>query len=311
MVSLTSCFSLVSFVEKFHRKTFESSNLSPQTIKIDSETTINLWAPNQRSKPIVLKPSLVLIHGFGFNPLWQWYKQVKFLSDYFCLYIPELIFTGKSTTTSSERTEIFQAVSIAKAMDHMGIKTYSVIGSSYGGFVAYHMARLFPEKIDKVVIANSAINMRLKDNEELLKKINFKKIEDLLMPVKASQLRMLMSLTYYKPPFSPDFLLKDIIRTMMSDNREEKLQLLKGLTIGKDNTIEVSSLQQQVLILWGEHDGIFPVEKAYELKELLGDKVTMEVIKKTSHEPQLENPKIFNDIVMKFLEVPPVAAAEY
>ncbi|KAI3889052.1 hypothetical protein MKX03_012485 [Papaver bracteatum] len=301
MGSLTSCFSLVSFVEKFHRKTFESSNLSPQTIKIDSETTISLWAPNKSSKATVLKPPLVLLHGFGFNPLWQWYKQVKFLSGYFYLYIPELIFTGKSTTTSSERTEIFQAVSIAKVMDHLGIETYSVIGSSYGGFVAYHMARLFPEKIDKVIIANSAINMRLKDNEELLKKINFKKIEDLLMPVKASQLRMLMSLTYYKPPFLPDFLLKDIIRTMMSDNREEKLQLLKGLTIGKDNTIEISSLPQQVLILWGERDGIFPVEKAYELKELLGDKVTMEVIKKTSHEPQLENPKILNGIVMKFL----------
>ncbi|RZC64076.1 hypothetical protein C5167_025846 [Papaver somniferum] len=300
MESSTSCFSLVSFEEKFHRRTFKSSNLSPQTINIDSETTINVWAPNKSSKATVFKPSLVLLHGFAFNPLWNWCNQVKFLSNHFCLYIPELIFTGKSTTTSSERTEIFQAVSIGKVMDHLGVKTYSVVGSSYGGFVAYHMARLFPEKIEKVVIANSAINMRLKDNEELLKKINFEKIEDLLLPVKASQLRMLLSLTYYKPPFSPDFLLKDIIKTTMSD-REENLQLLKGLTIGKSNTVEISILQQQVLIIWGEYDGLFPVEKAYELKELLGEKVSLEVIKKTSHEPMLENPKLFNDIIMKFV----------
>ncbi|MCL7044177.1 hypothetical protein MKW94_022262 [Papaver nudicaule] len=241
MEPTASCFSLISFVEKFHRKAFKSSNLALHTIKIDSETTIQLWSPTPSSKTTVCKPSLVLIHGFGFNPLWQWYKQVKLLSIHFSLYIPELIFTGKSTTTSSERTEIFQAVSLGKVMETLGVETYSVLGSSYGGFVAYHMARLFPQRVERVVIANSAINLRLKDNEELLKNINFEKIEDLLMPVKASQLRMLMSLTYYKPPFSPDFLLRHII------------------------------------------------------------KVSMEVIKKTAHEPQLENPKLFNDTVMNFL----------
>lgn len=90
------------------------------------------------------------------------------------------------------------------------------------------------------------------------------------------------------------------------ENREEKMQLLMGLTIGKDDNVQVFPLQQvrkmtgfsvlvqfnpqysnvyllnmkiyifsfvcvnamqEVLIVWGEYDQIFPLEKALELKK--------------------------------------------
>ncbi|KAF9598080.1 hypothetical protein IFM89_033313 [Coptis chinensis] len=58
---------------------------------------------------------------------------------------------------------------------------------------------------------------------------------------------------------------------------------------------------QEVLIVWGEQDKIFPLKNTLELKELLGDKARLEVIKNTSHIPQTEGPNHFNDIAMKFL----------
>ncbi|EPS61347.1 hypothetical protein M569_13450, partial [Genlisea aurea] len=86
-----------------------------------------------------------------------------------------------------------------------------------------------------------------------------------------------------------------------SNNRKEKLGLLKGLSIAHDENVTISPLPQDVLIVWGEKDGLFLVEKAYEIEKLMGKKARLEVMKKTAHVPQMENPSEFNSIVLAFL----------
>ncbi|KAI3965425.1 hypothetical protein MKX01_042906 [Papaver californicum] len=284
--------------ESYLRNTFTSSGLSTKSINIDSDTNIHYWSPVQ---PLSLPP-LVLLHGFGGNSLWQWSKQIRYFSTHFTLYVPDLIFIGMSVTKSSERSEIFQAVSVGKLLELLGVTRYSVMGTSYGGFVAYHMARLWPDRVEKVVIASSALNITSKDVEESLKKAKIEKIESLFMPSSPAELLTCIRLMHKQIPiYVPEFLLKDLLNILCNENRKERLELLKGTIVGKEDVISILPLQQEVLLVWGEDDPIFPLEKGYELKELIGDKVSMEVMLKTSHTPQIENPKQFNDIVMKFL----------
>ncbi|KAI3882824.1 hypothetical protein MKX03_016620 [Papaver bracteatum] len=204
----TSCFSFVSFFEKYHIKTFKSCHLSSQCIKIDSETTIHLWKPNAKTNN---KPALILIHGFGANSLWQW-------------------------PTSSDRTEIFQEDCLAKVMECLGVDKYSIIGTSYGGFVGYRMASLWPNRVERIVIASSAVNMRLKDNEDLIKKSGVEKIEDLLIPVRASEMRTLLRFAVHKRlHFLPDFLLNDIINVNLI------------FVIGKTNNLKGKPIDRPVI----------------------------------------------------------------
>ncbi|PKI76004.1 hypothetical protein CRG98_003554 [Punica granatum] len=206
------------------------------------------------------KPSLVLVHGFGPIAIWQWRKQVQFFAPHFNVYVPDLLF--------------------------------------FGGFVAYRMAEMWPEKVDKVVIASSGLNLRKRDNEGLLKRAGLEKIEELMLPTNPGQLRTLVDLAVFKRlNMAPNFLLIDIINKLYSENRKEKMELLKGVTLGKDDNPHISRLQQEVLLLWGEHDQLFPLEMATELKQLLGEKVKLEVMKNTSHVPQIEAPLRFNNIV--------------
>ncbi|KAL0394244.1 UNVERIFIED_CONTAM: hypothetical protein Slati_4390600 [Sesamum latifolium] len=167
------------------------------------------------------------------------------------------------------------------------------------------MAAMWPEMVEKVVIASSAVNMRPDDNDGLLKKANVEKIEDLLMPVSAEQMRKLLGLVVFRRPYMPDFFLNDLIDKLYSENRKEKLELLKGLSIGQysqDHTLTIPPLSQEVLIVWGEHDQIFLLERAIELKTLVGgEKTRLQVIKNTSHVPQLERPAHFNTILHNFL----------
>lgn len=102
---------------------------------------------------------------------------------------------------------------MAKLMEKAGVERFSVIGTSYGGFVAYHVARMWPERVEKVVIASSGVNMRRGDNEKLLRRAKLEKIEHLMLPATAVQLQTLISLAMSRRvDVIPRFLLNDFVQ---------------------------------------------------------------------------------------------------
>ncbi|KAH6761386.1 alpha/beta-Hydrolases superfamily protein [Perilla frutescens var. frutescens] len=292
-----SCFSVASLCATLLRRAATAAGLTSQTVDIDADTTIHFWGPPAATS----KPKLVLIHGFGPPSLWQWRQQAAFFTGEYDVYMPDLVFFGESFSKSLDRSEVFQAACMARLLENLGVTRYSVVGTSYGGFVAYRLASMWPERVEKVVIASSAVNMRRSDNVRLMQKADVDKIEDLLLPVNASQMWSSFRFVVSRRVYMPNFVLNDFINKLYSENRKEKLELLKELTIGKDETVNLSPLSQEVLIVWGENDQIFPLEKTEELKKLLGEKARLQVIKKGSHVPQLEHASQFNKILNNFL----------
>lgn len=294
------CFSLISFWNKRLQKTFVSAGLESKLIDVDDSTTIHCWAPKECDTH---KKNVLLIHGFGTNAVWQWYPQIQPFVDSFNVYVPDLVFFGDSTTRSSERTEIFQAESLMKALKRLGVSKFSVVGTSYGGFVAYTLAYLYHEAVDKVVIASSAVYKQVEDNTQLLERANLPKISDLLLPQSPANLRILTRLSVYKPPLTmlPNFILNDFIQILYVENRAEKIELLAGLTLGSEGAPPLPVINKDVLIVWGAHDQIFPMDKAFQLKKHLRDQAELVIMKNTSHIPHIENPQEFNTVVKNFL----------
>lgn len=207
-----SCFSLVSLFDAYLRRSFSAAGLSSQTQTLGDEhaTTIHFWAPPKSTS----KPSLLLLHGFGPAAPWQWRRQVAALSPHFDLCVPDLLFFGGSSTASPERSEAFQAACVARLMEIRGVRRYSVMGTSYGGFVAYRMAAAAGEgrAVERVVIASSAVNLVREDSEGLLRRGKAERVEDLMLPASAAQLRALLGLALLKAPaLAPNFLLNDFI----------------------------------------------------------------------------------------------------
>ncbi|XP_061374950.1 uncharacterized protein LOC133317139 isoform X2 [Gastrolobium bilobum] len=304
---LPSFLSIASLYNGYLRRCFAAAGLSSQIINVDDETTVHFWGPEPKPRNETnpnQKPSLVLIHGFGPSAIWQWRQQVQFLAPHFNLYVPDLIFFGESTTKSKERSETFQAACVGKLLDKLEVKRFHVVGTSYGGFVAYHLAKNFgEERVEKVVIASSGVNMKKNHNVALLQRAELDKIEDLMLPSTPGHLRKLMSLSISKPPptMVPDFFLKDFLNKLYSENRKEKMELLVGLSLGREDSPDISPLKQEVLVIWGENDQVFPVQIAKELKEVISKKARLEFIKEASHVPQIEKPGEFNNIVLNFL----------
>ena len=75
---------------------------------------------------------------------------------------------------------------------------------------------------------------------------------------------------------------------------------MKAITVGTDE-FQLTPLEQDVLLVWGDHDQIFPLDKAFAVKRCLGENVRLEIFKETGHVPQMEDPNRFNEVVLDFL----------
>ncbi|CAM8961309.1 unnamed protein product [Rhodiola kirilowii] len=294
-----SCFSVTPFLGSYIRRSFIAAGLEFKSMDIDDLTTFEFWAPKNTNPN---KPNLLLVHGFGPVAMWQWRRQAVHFAPRFNVYVPNLLFFGNSFTKSSERSEAFQARSVAKLLEKLEVEKFSAMGTSYGGFVSYNLALMFPERVEKVVIASSALNMVKGDNAELAKKAKVENVQDLMLPATAANFRKLVTLVVYRfPKATPNFFLNDMLRNLYSEYRKEKMELLNGLSLVHNETPQVSPIEKDVLLVWGDQDGIFPLPKAVELQKLLGGKTKLEVIKNAGHMPQVEKYDEFNKIVSKFL----------
>ncbi|PKU81839.1 uncharacterized protein LOC110104967 [Dendrobium catenatum] len=306
--------SIIPIIDVFARRSFTSAGLRPETIAVNSETTIHCWLPNTLSLPSpknpdprVSKPFLLLLHGFGPVSTWQWRFQVRVLSRHFDLIVPDLVFFGESTTTSPERSEEFQAaamMALLKALGISGERIAGVLGTSYGGFVAYHLARMLGDGwMGKVVIASSDVGKNEEDDRAMVERVGgIENVSEIMLPRTTVALRKLLKLSIRRPPrFLPEFILRDVLQNLYTDNLERKMELIKGVTLGNKDLFQLTPLQQDVLIVWGDQDNIFPVNKAFELKKKLGEKAKLEILKNTGHVPQIEDPDLFNKVLLGFL----------
>lgn len=308
--------SLVWLIDLFVHLVYTSAGLRRHTVSIDAETTVHCWisssllpSPSSATGAVSKKSPLVLIHGFGPRSTWQWRSQIRPLAAHYHLIVPDLLFFGGSTTRSPRRSEAFQAASIVGLLDALGVAPprcakVSLMGTSYGGFVAYHMARMMgPERVDRVVIASSDLLKGPDDDRAFLERAGaVESVDHVLLPRTTAELRRLSRLAAFNSPrFVPEFLLRDMLRNLFSEKIAEKLELLKGISLGKKDEFQLTPLPQQVLIVWGEHDQIFLLDKAFKIQQHLGENARVEVLRKTGHMPQVEDPKKFNKIILNFL----------
>jgi pimeloyl-ACP methyl ester carboxylesterase len=220
---------IAPLLDAYFRRRFAAAGLVEATVPLDGgATTVHCWrfppGPGAAADGEGdARPVLVLLHGFGPPATWQWRRQVGPLSRRFRLIVPDLLFFGGSSTTSSAApgagrvSEAQQAEAVAKLVAAVvagAPARVSVAGTSYGGFVAYHVARLLgPAVVERVVIASSDLLKAADDDRALLRRGGAERVEDVMLPRSPEQMRRLLQLAYHRPRrFTPGFVLRDFVQ---------------------------------------------------------------------------------------------------
>ncbi|MQM11748.1 hypothetical protein Taro_044659 [Colocasia esculenta] len=277
---------------------FLRAGLVPVTLDLDAATSVHLWIPAHRRHG---RPPLVLVHGFGGNSKWQWERQVGPLSASFDLYVPDLVFFGRSRSAKPDRSVEFQAECVAEAMRRLGVKRYSLCGISYGGFVAYRMAAAAAGVVERVVILSAGVCTTAEQRAEMVAREDLD-VFDVLLPRRPEDLMALMRRSMHRPPrWVPTFLLADFIQVMYKVNRKERVETLQELLNRGTGVEPLPVLAQETLLIWGDRDDIFPLCLAHQLKSHLGVKSKLEIVKDAGHALQLESFQRVNHLIQSFV----------
>ncbi|XP_047084514.1 monoacylglycerol lipase ABHD6-like [Lolium rigidum] len=287
------------------RRRFLSAGLRPFSIRLPSAagpgTTVHVWAPPRPERRAVL-----LLHGFGASATWQWAPYLrKLIAAGLDPIVPDLLFFGASSSPVPDRSEIFQARTVKAAMDAMGVRRFAVVGVSYGGFVAYRMAALYPEAVERTVLVCAGVCLEQSDlSRGLFPVSDVGEAAELLIPRRPAEVRRLVRLTFVRPPpIMPSCFLKDYINVLGSDHIEEKTDLLHTL-INDRKLSDLPKIKQPTLIIWGEKDQVFPMELAHRLERHLGENSRLVVVKNAGHAVNLEKYKEVRKNIIEHLREP-------
>ncbi|KAM0860873.1 hypothetical protein ACQ4PT_046264 [Festuca glaucescens] len=309
------------------------AGLRPIDVELEPGTTMHFWAPkhhagkkgttisplepsagdattkkkpsssssrrSRRNNP-ESKPNVVLIHGFAAEGNVTFQFNFGVLVSRYNVYIPDLLFFGKSSTTdSADRSPEFQARCVAAALARLGVARCDVVGFSYGGMVAFKMAETRPELVRSLAVSGSVVTMTDAVNRETMARLGSGSSAELLMPETLQGLKALFSVSMYRKMWFPDRMYKDYLKAMFT-NRKERLELLQGL-LDSNIDAKIPTFQQKIMLIWGEEDKLFDIELARKMKEQLGENCQLHGIPKAGHLLHLERPCAYNRQLGRFL----------
>lgn len=291
-------FDLFKISKKYIESQFQKHGFSNKTIDID-DYQIQYWDNNKNGKTILL------LHGFGAQAEFQWYKQIESLSKEFRVIVPNLLYFGDSKPKNKPLYTLNdQAQMVNYLMGFLEIDLFHLAGISYGGLVSMAFYVENKPKVEKVILIDSPVKFFSQDDlNRICKQYKVPSIIDFFAPKNYAVLRKQIAASYYFPLFIPSFITKNLYEKMCLPNIEvwEKLilDLLENMDFYASNDYRTDC---PTLLIWGEKDDIIPLKIGQQLNEYF-DNSTLVVIPRTKHLPNLERAKLVNKAITTFLRL--------
>lgn len=245
-------------------------------------------------------PPLLILHGFGGDSLRTWAAQIRALSKHHTLILPDMVFFGQSHAQDVPSLGL-QSETFLSLLRHLDLGPVDVMGISYGGFVTLQMRRDDPEMVGRIIVVDSpGGHFDEADEAALLERFNAESPADIFIPQDWRGVRQIMQLVFYRPPWLPPWVYRDVKDVVFSANQSEHGVLLGELRGRRSEFLEQDWSETEALVVWGAEDPVFPVALGEQLSDSLG--APLVVFEDAAHGPNLEFPDRFNRLVIQWLK---------
>ena len=250
-------------------------------------------------------PAILLIHA-GVADCTMWDTQFSLFSHDYRLIRYDTRGFGKSHTKTSEFSNRQDIVDL---FNHLGVEKACVIGISRGGQIAIDFTLEHPERVTALIAVAAGVSgydYQAGDTEKATHEIElFNHMEELWEKNAFDELADLEVHVWADGPSQPagraapeirDYLHKIIRANYTRQDGKATPQPLSPPAAGRLGEIRVPSL-----VLVGEYDAIATIEVAdYLVEGITGARKV--VFPATAHMVPLEQPAMFNEIVLDFLK---------
>ncbi len=260
---------------------------------------------------------LLFVHGWPLSSL-TWRKVVPELArERRCIAL-DLLGAGESTI-DPERDHSFpaQAEVVAGFMDALDLQKATLLAHDSGGSIARLYAVAHPERVSRLVLADTEVPERRSFFVNFLKAITG-------MPGAKGVMRMtLSSRALAKSPLGfglcfshlKNFDFDEFFRVLVAPNAATDAKLRATLRFIRDfawkdvdePAAKYAELKMPKYVLWGEDDKIFSLEQGWRLRELLPPPTRFDIIAGCGLFIHEEKPSAYTSAVGSFLKYTPLS----
>jgi pimeloyl-ACP methyl ester carboxylesterase len=223
------------------------------------EMTIGAYRLHYEAEGPANGPAVVLVHGLG-GRAEDWRDLAPYIARAgFRVYLPDLIGYGRSEKPAEFSYSVHdEAEVVFDFINALGLKQVDLGGWSMGGAIVQHVAADHPDRVQRLMLFDSA-GLFVLPRWDI----------HLFTPNSPAQLDQLNALLMPHPRTIPWFLARDILR--VSDHRAWIIhRALASMLTGQDATDKIlPELKMPVLMVWGGADRIMPVDLGESMHKLV------------------------------------------
>ncbi|MEI9475133.1 MAG: alpha/beta hydrolase [Deltaproteobacteria bacterium] len=273
-------------------------SLIPRTVQVNGNTIF--YVVKGEGKP------LILIHGYG-AAIWLWEKQIDLLSQRYRVYALDLLGHGFSDRPRIAYTPEAYIHFFRDFMDAIGVEKATLIGNSMGGGLAWSVAGLFPERVDKLILIDCIPPDVLSQvrNDSFKALVAVERYPFLLYLLYANRNRDSIRWIFQECVTDKNLITPEIV------DRQYQFSRIKGTTWSLYSTFRnakaaarlkeyLSRIDRPTLLIWGEEDLLFPPSVGEGLQRAIAGS-TLQVIEKSGHIPMWETPDKVTPLILAFL----------
>lgn len=240
-------------------------------------------------------PPLVLLHAFPLDRA-AWRAQLADLPDVARVIAPDLPGFGESSPASPYTVE-GAAETVAAFLSALGLQKVALGGLSMGGYIALAFARMYPEKLTALVLADTRAGI----DDTNTRNGREKAIELVKAQGSAALFAGMLPRVLGEHALATNGPLVERLKVIAARQKPDVVaSALEALRGRPDANAGLKNITVPTLVLVGEHDMVTPPLSAANLSgQIRGSELVY--IPNAGHLSNVENVDAFNAAVRKFL----------
>ena len=240
------------------------------------------------------RPVVVLSHPLA-TSMGVWAYQLPLLAHRFLVLQYDLRGHGRSTAPADSYTFQELASDVAALLDFLQISRAAFVGLSIGGMIGQMFALQHPDKLSGLVLCSTASRTEPQAKATIEERINRVRAEGLESQVRSTLERWFTPRFIEQAPATMEWV-ADLILATTADGYIGCGRAIQGL----DLTDALSEIRVKTLIIPGEYDLGFPEKISRNIQHKIPNSELV-LLKGAAHLGNVEQPHLFNEILMDFL----------
>ena len=243
----------------------------------DSSSFLNIDGVNIHYTDEGIGPAILLLHA-NYANLIDWKPWVETLSPNYRIIRMDIPGHGLTEADPLNDYSMPRTVFLIETLiSSLGIKQLSVVGASLGGTIGIHFTRNNPEIVDHLILVSpGALNPRVRGSNEPAK---LPKAFNLMTQITPRLLvKGLLTGGFGDPSnISEELITRWHDLLLREGQRDAQMARMRQYVSGDIDQV-IKQVKAPVLIMWGKKNKVVPVELAYEMKNLLVNSHSIEMI---------------------------------